>query len=691
MFHTQKRHIIIALFAIGSFLCVPTSPALANHADGKSIGTVCTSNNECKSHHCEESDTATKQKYCTCDVSIGVDSDDCNEYGEIPNGGWECKNGDHATFDLNYCVSDNNVRPPEFPLTPLRDPTLADRILSPTLTNEELRNLKITPKTVVRIPGLEFSEIKTETESDGITYLFIPFLGEYIAAVYRYGVAAGAVVAVVMIIRGGLIWTISGGNESQIGHAKDIIGKAVIGLALAVGSYTILYTINPDLVTFKNLRIQFIAAKHIDSLEFDKHSEFNFNANIDVSRADLDKVFKAYAGCHGYDWRILKAFAAAESGLNPNARRPGSKYHGLFQMSQDYCIEGLRLGKYPASLKFNCETRIEAETNTAATAPTVQHNLKKIRSSCPTITVADAMTLLYVAHNNGPAVMNHVLKKSACSQPSMRGAVASYYEARGGNSRGVSVAFGLKKHDYGRQKVVGALEKMGVTDQSNIYPDGGKNPAQCPANTKKRVLTPGEIEQAIGGNVQPVGDIACPNGDGKKIIAVGDSITAANFSYASIIDASCDNVEIVKMAYPGRSASFVYDQIQNRDFSAEGFTDMIVLAGVNDVNNAQRGLQRIYQKAHSENLRVVAITLTPWGNYRTWTEQRGQMTHTINNWIRGRANGHLEANDIIVDVYGALGAPGNPDALNPAYTQDHLHPNQAGHEVIASQVAGAAL
>ena len=275
--------VIPTLLLVFSFVLTPHM-VWADHADGKRIGDVCDGNNECRTHHCEGSDHENGNSYCTCDVSIGADSDDCQiQYGDLP-GGWECKNGDRATYDLNFCVSDDNIRPPEFPLTPIRDPSLLDRLFSPAYTNNELRELRITPETRIRIPGLTFSESTITQGEDGTSYLNLPFLGEYLAAVYRYGVAAAAVVAVVMIIRGGLIWTISGGNESQIDHAKDIIIKAVVGLALAVGSYTVLFTINPDLVRFKNLQV-----KVVEEIGLDKFNEdvYDGTAPEDVSAALL--------------------------------------------------------------------------------------------------------------------------------------------------------------------------------------------------------------------------------------------------------------------------------------------------------------------------------------------------------------------------------------------------------------------
>lgn len=73
-------------------------------------------------------------------------------------------------------------------------------------------------------------------------------MGEYMSALYKFSVGIAGILAVVMIAYGGIVWTFSGGDSGKIGKAKEIIVGAVIGLALALGSYLILSTINPKLV-----------------------------------------------------------------------------------------------------------------------------------------------------------------------------------------------------------------------------------------------------------------------------------------------------------------------------------------------------------------------------------------------------------------------------------------------------------
>jgi len=80
-------------------------------------------------------------------------------------------------------------------------------------------------------------------------------LGEYILEIYKYAVGAVGIIATGVMMFGGILWIVAGGNAERIGNAKSWIGAALTGLILVMTSYLILYTINPALVEFKTLNI----------------------------------------------------------------------------------------------------------------------------------------------------------------------------------------------------------------------------------------------------------------------------------------------------------------------------------------------------------------------------------------------------------------------------------------------------
>ena len=81
------------------------------------------------------------------------------------------------------------------------------------------------------------------------------WIGQYIAAIYRYGVGVAAFLAVIMIMIGGLIWLTSAGKSGQVETGKDFVKSALFGLLLAMFSFVMLYAINPRLTVFQPLSI----------------------------------------------------------------------------------------------------------------------------------------------------------------------------------------------------------------------------------------------------------------------------------------------------------------------------------------------------------------------------------------------------------------------------------------------------
>jgi Type IV secretion system pilin/Transglycosylase SLT domain len=72
-------------------------------------------------------------------------------------------------------------------------------------------------------------------------------LGTYVATIFKIGIGLAGLLAVIMIIIGGITYMMSDVIGEKEG-GKDMITNAIFGLLLAVGSYAILNTINPNIV-----------------------------------------------------------------------------------------------------------------------------------------------------------------------------------------------------------------------------------------------------------------------------------------------------------------------------------------------------------------------------------------------------------------------------------------------------------
>ncbi|MBU4481959.1 hypothetical protein KKC16_00735, partial [Patescibacteria group bacterium] len=111
------------------------------------------------------------------------------------------------------------------------------KVVSETSSNRYIRMQ-------IAIPGVTSSCVK-----DGKTYHYVSSnLPEYVKNFYNFAVGAIAIIAVIMIMIGGLQWIFAAGNPGAITTAKSNILSAISGLVLILFSYVLLYTINPNLV-----------------------------------------------------------------------------------------------------------------------------------------------------------------------------------------------------------------------------------------------------------------------------------------------------------------------------------------------------------------------------------------------------------------------------------------------------------
>lgn len=260
----RKKTCLSTIFVL-MFLFSQTSVILA--ADKSHIGDVCT--NDATNADCElggaDLDCEGSQKlnihgdtlkYCDCSTAADCDA----EYGTPTTGAWECSDGADYTYNLDYCynTATKEVKIPagiNQSATPVGNlvGAIFDSPASQAALLEEVKTF--TPKTEIAIPGVEFSNLASTTDEEG--YLNIPWIGEYIVGTYTYVLGIAAILAAIMIIIGGVQWTLSGGNSSTIGSAKKRIGGALIGLLIAYLSYAVLNTINPSLVGLKSLKVKY--------------------------------------------------------------------------------------------------------------------------------------------------------------------------------------------------------------------------------------------------------------------------------------------------------------------------------------------------------------------------------------------------------------------------------------------------
>jgi hypothetical protein len=74
---------------------------------------------------------------------------------------------------------------------------------------------------------------------------------EYILTIYKFGIWAVGIAALLMIMVGGFMYITSAGNNASMEKAKGILFDAIAGVLLALTAYLLLYVINPELTKIK--------------------------------------------------------------------------------------------------------------------------------------------------------------------------------------------------------------------------------------------------------------------------------------------------------------------------------------------------------------------------------------------------------------------------------------------------------
>jgi cell wall-associated NlpC family hydrolase len=117
------------------------------------------------------------------------------------------------------------------------------------------------PVLSIPIPNLSFKPAVACTTAGDENKLCINWIAEYIAGIYKYAIGIVGILATVVMMIGGVMWIMSGGNASTAGEAKSWIASSLTGLIIALSSYTILYQVNPDLINVfsRPIKIQYIS------------------------------------------------------------------------------------------------------------------------------------------------------------------------------------------------------------------------------------------------------------------------------------------------------------------------------------------------------------------------------------------------------------------------------------------------
>lgn len=180
---------------------------------------------------------------------------------------------------------------------------------TPAATTEpEVLENALTPDLSVEVPGVSFSKI---LNNDGV--LEVNFIADYISGMYTYLIGFGTTIAIVLIMIGGLQYSLGGMASGQVQKGKERIRNAVIGLALLLATVLILFNINPQTTILSSLNLLSVEAIELNYAAGGLEGGMDF-----IDRAICDEIVataKSEGSCN------ISGTVGSPTGTQPNCGR----------------------------------------------------------------------------------------------------------------------------------------------------------------------------------------------------------------------------------------------------------------------------------------------------------------------------------------------------------------------------------
>lgn len=163
---------------------------------------------------------------------------------------------------------------------------------------------------------------------------------------------------------------------------------------------------------------------------------------------------------------------------------------------------------------------------------------------------------------------------------------------------------------------------------------------------------------------------------------IGDSNTAANFSYADQLRAKYPKMRIKKIAKNGAKTDWMLERMED-EMRTNKYDVVLILGGSNDiyalgrVDSAKNNLSKMYDLAHKNGSRVVAIAPPNKNWYANRTEHKQQLLNELVNWIMSNPKVDYKVNFWQITNDKKYFSP----------SDGYLHAQAPAHRILATEVA----
>lgn len=136
------------------------------------------------------------------------------------------------------------------------------------------------------------------------------------------------------------------------------------------------------------------------------------------------------------------------------------------------------------------------------------------------------------------------------------------------------------------------------------------------------------------------------------------------------------------------------ERMQRDVINQQGVKWLIILEGINDIGQAPdndsammvaaeliEAYKTLSDTAHAHGIKVYGATILPMGNSFYYSEYKEKARDTINKWIRT-----TDVFDAVIDFDLAMRNPDDTICLRMEHTEDKLHPNELGYEMMAKSI-----